>query len=137
MSEVGRPTQLDEELTAKIRTLVLEGLNYKTIQETLEINPSTWDTWVYKDYQGFRTNLRMWDNEILINIAKGNLHQLLQGDDDKIRADLTKFTLETLGKLDFSKKSEIDMNAKVETKVDINDEQLNEIIRIRAERNNS
>lgn len=46
----------------------------------------------------------------LVNKALKNLDELLDGEDNKIRADLTKFTLERLNKKKFSPKSEIDVN---------------------------
>lgn len=109
--EAGRPSELTPEFTLKIRKLVLEGRNYKEIQSILEINPNTWDAWVWKNYKDFRTNLKNWDNEILINIAKTNLHTLLNGEDDKIKADLTKFTLSTLDKVNFSTRQETDVTS--------------------------
>lgn len=107
MAEPGRPSELDQDLIAKIRTLLLDGHTYKECQEILGIPASTWQTWKYLDYKGFRTFLKNEENEQLIEIAKKNLNQLLQGDDDKIRADLTKFTLSTLSKVDFSTRSEV------------------------------
>lgn len=109
--EVGRPSELDSDLLAKIRTLILDGKTDTECQEILGISPNTWKSWAYTNYRDFRTNLRMWDNELLIAKAKANLHQLLGGDDDRIRADLTKFTLETLNKVDFSKKTETDITS--------------------------
>lgn len=111
MAEAGRPSELDQDLMAKIRTLILDGMSDKECQQILEISENTWKHWAYTNYRDFRTNLRNWDNEILIKIAKANLSQLLQGDDDRIRADLTKFTLETLAKIDFSKKTETDITS--------------------------
>lgn len=111
MSEVGRPSELDSDLMAKIRTLILDGKSDTECQQILEISPNTWKSWAYTNYRDFRTNLNNWDNEMLLDIAKKNLGQLLQGDDDRIRADLTKFTLETLGKINFSKQMHTDITS--------------------------
>ena len=137
MSEVGRPTELTEELTFKIRKLVLEGQTYKNIQEILEISPDTWDGWVWRDYKGFRKQLVDWDKEIMVDRAKENLHTLLASEDERVQADMTKFTLSTLAKSDFSSKVETEISGKLTTETEITDEQFDRIIRTRAEKLNS
>lgn len=103
----GRPTDLTTELTGKIRRLVLDGLRYNKIQEVLGIAPHTWDMWVYKDYQDFRKNLNSWKKERFVKKAEKNIDELLDCFDFKVKADITKFTLETLGKDDgYSKRNE-------------------------------
>lgn len=103
--EIGRPTELTEELTLKIRAGILEGKQYKEIREELGINENTWDTWVYKNYQGFRETLQSWTFEInekrrkrLLAKAENNLEVLLDSEDERVKADMTKFVAKTLGK---------------------------------------
>lgn len=66
MSNRGPKTKLTEKLVLEIRKMVLDGKDYVEIQQELEINDSTWDTWVYKNYQGFRNNLVDWNYERIL-----------------------------------------------------------------------
>lgn len=106
MSVLGRPTDLTEEVTLKIRQLVLDGKKYREIQEMLEISPNTWDTWVYKDYKDFRKNLQSWKHEKLVKMAESNVGALLVSEDERVQADMTKFTLKTLDKDNYSERTE-------------------------------
>lgn len=107
MNEIGRPTELTEELTLKIRQGVLDNKTYIEIQQELDINSNTWDTWVYKDYNGFRTNLNDWKKERMIKKAEKVVDKSMDSDTEKIALDAAQFTLETLGKLDYSKRTEM------------------------------
>lgn len=107
MSEVGRPTELTEELTLKIRQGVLDNKSYIQIQQELDISPNTWDTWVYKDYNGFRADLNNWKKERMIKKAEKVVDKSMDSDTEKIALDAAQFTLETLGKLDYSKRTEL------------------------------
>jgi len=112
MAEVGRPSQLDDEqFILKIKELFLDGKTEKEIQEILEIPAGTWDFWKWKNYQGFSDTLLSYKHERIIQKAESNLEQLLGGDDDRIRADLSKFALETLAKKNYSKKTETDITS--------------------------
>ena len=44
----------EEKTRLKIRTLMLDGLEYKQIQQELNISPSTWDNSYYLNVRGFR-----------------------------------------------------------------------------------
>ncbi len=111
MSDVGRPSLLTPELTLEIRGKVLDSVEYKTIQEIHSINPSTWDSWVYFNTNGFRDLLTQWKHERIVKKAEANLESLMNGDDDKIRADLSKFALERLNKKSYASKSETDITS--------------------------
>ncbi len=76
-TEIGRPSELTEELTLKIRSRVVEGKLYKDIQRELDISPNTWDTWVYKDYKDFRASLIDWKYEKYIEKAERNLNKIM------------------------------------------------------------
>lgn len=106
MAHNGRPTEIHE-LALKIRPLVLEGVSYNEIQKLLNISPNTWDTWVYKDFEGFRADLNNWKKERLIKKAEKTLEELIYAEDDRVRLDASKFTLETLNKEEYSKRSEM------------------------------
>lgn len=114
MAKPGPDSILTEELTLKIRELVLSDKTYEEIKQELGIADGTWDSWVYKNYMDFRSNLQDWKHEKLVKKAEKNLNELLEGEDEKIRADLTKFTLERLNKAKFSSKSEVENSGSVE-----------------------
>jgi hypothetical protein len=107
-SLAGRPTSLTPELTLKIRKLVLDNVSYENIKQILEISDGTWDTWIYKNYMDFRTDLFNWKKERIIKKSEKTLEALVEADDDRIRLDASKFMLETLGKdVGYSKRSEL------------------------------
>lgn len=98
MAETGRPTELTEELTLKIRERVLKGFQYIEIQKELEISPNTWDTWVYKDYQDFRRKLNEWKQERMVKKAEQKLDILMDSENEKVSLQASIFIAETLGK---------------------------------------
>lgn len=105
--DVGRPSVLDDEqVVLKIKKMYLDGVNEKTISESLGIPYDTWIYWKWKNYQGFADSLLSYKHERILNKAEANLEQLLEGDDERIRADLSKFALETLNKRHYSKRQE-------------------------------
>lgn len=113
MADVGRPSQLDDEqFLLKIKELFLDGKNEKEIAQILEIPIGTWDYWKWKNYQGFADKLLSYKHERIIQRAESNLEELLAGEDDRIRADLSKFALETLSKKNYSKRTDLTTNDK-------------------------
>jgi len=104
----GTKPQLTEELSAKIRTLYLDGNNYITIQEILDIKPTTWDSWVYKNYMDFRVHLMNIKHERMIRKAEVRLEALMDSEDERVATSNTHFALETLAKeLGYSKRTEL------------------------------
>lgn len=112
--KMARPETLTEELTLKIRVMVLDGVKYKEIQEKLEIPAGTWDYWVYKDYQGFREALNKWKEEVnrkrrerMLDVAEDNLENIARnGENEKNKLDASKFISKTLGKEFYSERTE-------------------------------
>ncbi len=113
MSELlaGRPSDLTQELTLEIRKLVLSSLSYIEIQEILSINSSTWDRWVWENYKDFRANLQKWKHERMVKKAEVRVDSLMDSDDDRVALNAATFTLETLGKLDYSKMTKTDITS--------------------------
>jgi len=103
----GTKPQLTEELTAKVRTLYLEGNSYISIQQILDINASTWDSWVYKNYKDFRVQLQNYKHERLVRKAETNVDVLLGSEDERVQSDMTKFTLKALDKDNYSDRTEL------------------------------
>ena len=87
MSEVGRPTDLTEELTLEIRKHVLEGKTYLEIQQLLDITASAWDRWVWLDYKDFRTKLNEWKKERMVKRAEKTIDTLIDAEDDRIKLE--------------------------------------------------
>ena len=102
----GPESLLTEELTLQIRKLVLEGMKYVDIQETLGILAGTWDKWYYEDYRDFRKNIISWKKERLIKKAETQVELLSLSEDERVSLDASKFILETLGKEEYSKRVE-------------------------------
>ena len=102
----GRPTLLDDHLYRKIRDLVLDGMNLRQISESLEIPYATMRDWDYENYKGFSDKLLSYKHERLLQKAESNLEVLLDAEDDRLKGDMTKFTLESLNKKFYSKRTE-------------------------------
>lgn len=108
-NDVGRPSWLDDEqVVLKIRDLYLEGNNEKQICEILDIPLNTWNYWKWKNYQSFADKLLSYKHERILRKAESNLEVLLESEDERVMADMTKFSLETLGKnAGFTKRNEL------------------------------
>lgn len=120
-SRDGKPgpgSMLNEELTLKIRKLYLDGYDYVEIHRELGINTNTWDYWVWKDYQGFRVFLQNLKGEYLVREAEKLSKKILKlqavDDEGKVASDVLRvqqkemeFVRETLGKAEYSKRSEL------------------------------
>lgn len=108
MADVGRPSQLDDEqFLLKIRDLILDYKTEKEIAEILEVPTGTWDYWKWKNYQGFADKILSYRHERILRKAEANVEVLLESEDERVLADMTKFSLETLGKNNYSKRKEM------------------------------
>jgi hypothetical protein len=106
MADVGRPTKLDDEFYLKIKGLVLEGKSMTEVAEALEVPYKTIESWKTRNYQGFSDRYDGYKREWLLKKAEENIPVLLDSEDEKVMADMTKFVAETLGKQNYSKRSE-------------------------------
>ena len=121
MSNRGPKTKLTEKLVLEIRKMVLDGKDYVEIQQELEINDSTWDTWVYKNYQGFRNNLVDWKYERILNKCEKLSEEILDinhtGDNGvdsrilSIKQKESEFIRSTLDKKHYSKQLNTDLTS--------------------------
>lgn len=111
MTEVGRPTQLDDELCLKIKALLLDGHNHKSICEILGINYDTWQGWITRNYNGFTDRLTIYRHERMLQKGESNLEVLMDAEDDKIKLQASIHVTETLGKKWYSKKNETDITS--------------------------
>lgn len=134
---------LNKELTLKIRPLVLKGVNYTDIQKELSIADGTWDYWVWnnskikKDGQGFRDFLNNTKHERMLRKAEDISDEItsLQAVDSngktdaqllKLKHDESKFLRTTLGKIDYSTRTENDVTSNGETVNFVLNAELNE-----------
>lgn len=112
MADVGRPSQLDDEqFLLKIRELYLDGKNEKEIAEILDIPLNTWNFWKWKNYQSFNDVLLSYKHERMLRKAEVNIEVLQDSEDERVNLQANTFVLETLGKKNYSKKSETDLTS--------------------------
>lgn len=129
MAEVGRPTELTDELRLKIKGELIdldERPTMSKISELTGIPYETIKTWVFKNYKGFAEFFDGVKRDWKLEKAQENIEEFLtmdtmntgatkKGDifeyDDaklkKIKADATFFVAETLGKKRYSKRTEL------------------------------
>ena len=114
-NDVGRPSQLDDEqFLLKIRELVLSNTNEKEIAKILDIPISTWDYWKWKNYQSFSDKLLSYKHERMLNKAEANLEILQESEDERVALQANTFIMETVGKKNYSKKTETEGTLKLE-----------------------
>lgn len=104
---VGRHTKLDNELMNQIRDLVLEGKEMTEIAEIINIPYATMAGWKKRNYDQFEERYENFRHERMVIKAKGKVDEKMDSDNEKISLDAATFILETLGKKDFSKRSEL------------------------------
>jgi len=118
--------QINKQLALEIRKYLLTGMLLKDIRKELDINENTWDYWYWDDTevdglnQGFRTFVKSCKAERMMKKVEQNLDEFLYMDDEteggkkdpalaKIKQKTTEFVAETLGRLEYSKRSETDV----------------------------
>jgi len=103
---------LEDNTKNKIRTLYLEGKNFKQIQEELNLNPGTWDNYFYLDKNGFRSFiLDIKKQRFILNAEKvsDEIMSLKTDNNAKlltIKQKEAEFLRETLGRETYSKRAE-------------------------------
>lgn len=113
MSKPGPKTVLeDKEVVAKIKELILAGKTYKETAELIEVPVSTFYTWVTDNYLNLAIKLDGWKKDRKLNLAEQKIEDILElpiSDKEslKVQADIAKFTAETLGKADYSKRTDL------------------------------
>lgn len=110
--DVGRPSILDDEQSVlKIRELVKQGLTEAEMQEILNIPKGTWDYWKWKNYQGFQDKLISYRHERMLEKAELNIEVLQDSEDERVALQANTFVAETLGRKQYSKKTETDITS--------------------------
>lgn len=110
--KVGRKTNLDEELVREIKQSILDGNDLKTTANICEIPESTLYTWHSDNYLNIADKILNWKHERMLKLAEMNLEGIMglgisDKDSLKVVADVSKFVSETLGKKNYSKRSEL------------------------------
>lgn len=126
MGDAGRPTDLTQELFNKIKGWVLEGKNIREMAELSEHPVQTLYQWASTNYLGFQDKLDGWKRDRILSLAERNIAdyldmdttnvtfqngKLMEGKDtslERIKADMSKFAAETLGKnVGYAKRTEL------------------------------
>jgi hypothetical protein len=103
---------LENNTRNKVRSLWLEGLNIKTICETLGVGVGTWEEYYWNNKQGFRDFIQEVKKEEFLRNAESISRKVFNRDDDTaktlaIQQKEAEFLRETLGKdLGYSKRIE-------------------------------
>ena len=108
-NDVGRPTELTDELMLKIRDLVHEGKTIKELSEILDIPYATMRYWSATNYQSFADKLLNYKHERMLKKAEANIEVIMDNKDPKLVLDASKFVAETIGKKNYSKQVNTDL----------------------------
>ena len=114
MGEPGRPSELTKELFDKIKQSILDGNDLRETAKVCEINEGTLYQWHSKNYSNITDKIDGWKRDRKLMLAERNLEAILclgisDKDSLKVVSDMTKFTLETLAKKEYSKRTETDL----------------------------
>lgn len=126
-NEVGRPTMLNEMLLVKIKDGILNGDTYLKISQDIGVPYDTFEGWIKRNYDNFADTLLTYKHERLLRKAERNIEDVMdmstqntgmtmKGEQyefhdpklEAIKADVSKFALETLGRNNYHRKTEND-----------------------------
>jgi hypothetical protein len=110
--------RLTPKLSLQIRKRIITGMLNIEIQDELDILPSTWDSWYYRNTQGFRENLIRWKGERYLKKAEklsGEIMDMPHVIRDEVNTKIlsikqkeAEFLRETLGKDEgYTKRNEL------------------------------
>lgn len=130
MAKVGRKTDLTKELFRDIKQSILDGNDLRKTAKVCKIPESTLYTWKSDNYLNIGDKIENWKLNSLLNKATSNLKDYLKMETDnvmtvgemeivkrdtgleRIKADMTKFTLETIGKKTYGKNVDLTTKGK-------------------------
>jgi len=132
MNQLGRPTELSEELFAEIRKLVLVNKNMKETAEILEIPYNTMSKWSSDNFGSFADKWLVYEQERKLQKAEGKIESLIDSKDEKVSLQASIFVAETLGKdRGYSKRQELTgRNAKDLIPVPLTDKEKEELLQL-------
>lgn len=117
MAEVGRPTDLTDELVKKIKQCILDGNDLKNTANLCEIDPQKLYNWNCDNYLNIRDKIEGWKRDYKLSLADKNINDILKigAIPDKVTlkvvADMSKFVKETLDKKNYSKQINTDITS--------------------------
>jgi len=139
MKKVGRKTDMTPELIKEIKQSILAGNDLKTTAKVCEIDQQKIYNWHYDNYLNIRDKIEGWKRDRKLILAEKNIEDFLEmktmntgttkkGDvfdyNDsslvRIKADISKFVSETLGKKTYSKQLNTDITTDGEKILGIN-----------------
>lgn len=108
----GPDTLLDDKLMREIKEGILKGLNLKEIANLRGIAEQTLYSWSRDNYLNLADKIENWKRDRKLLLAERNIEEFLEmphntTDKMKVKADISKFVAETLGKDTYSKRGEI------------------------------
>lgn len=125
MGEAGRPTDLTEEVFEKIRESILAGNDLRETAKICKINEGTFYQWHSRNYSNLSDKIEGWRRDRKLLLAERNIVEFLEMDTKnlmlkgkelveqtdtglvKVKADISKFVAETLGRDNYSKRNEL------------------------------
>lgn len=112
MADVGRPTDLTDELLDKIKECIINGNNLKETADIIGKSDEVFYQWHSKNYSGLADKIEGWKRDRKIMLANKNIEDILIMDKSdkeslKVIQDTSKFVLETLDRENYSKRSEL------------------------------
>ena len=120
MAEVGRPTDLTDELVDKIKQSILSGNDLKTTANIIGKSEDVMYQWNSKNYSGIADKIEGWKRDYKLSLADKNINDILKigAIPDKVTlkvvADMSKFVKETLDRDNYKKRTETDLTSKGE-----------------------
>jgi hypothetical protein len=118
----GRPTDLTDEMVAKIKDGILNGLTLVDIAKQSGISEFTIHHWSSANYAGISDKIEVWKHERMLRLAEitSNKIQTLPVEDEhgkldkellKIKQKEAEFIRETLGKNNYHRKTATDITS--------------------------
>ncbi len=78
LTKSGPESLLTEDLSLRIRTLLLQGKKIKEIQKWCGIKPGTWDKWYFENHKDFRQKITNWRKERFLQKSISNIEEMLE-----------------------------------------------------------
>lgn len=124
MAKPGPKTELTDELFKEIKKCILEGKDLRNTAKIIGIDKQKLYNWHYLNYLNISDKIANWKLERKLNLANRNIEEFLEMSDKnlkqvgeeliefkdpaltRIKADMSKFVAETVGKDHYSKRVE-------------------------------
>lgn len=110
-------TTLTEKTLKIILALYKDGIQWRTIADSIGVSEVTLLKWRNEDTLGLYTELEKIRREKLLAKAEKTMTELLDSEDDHVKAKMSQFIGETLGKLHYSKQNDTVVNVIMPTPI--------------------